>query len=481
MKSKKGFTLLEVLLVIDILVIISMIAIPIVMNNIDNARRKSFEQDVNSVFRSAEINLRTTVPNEKTCYSLGHVDVSYQEKFLSGMVCKDSNHNYEVKNLCTKDYCYNGDLETGTQVDSYIDKLPMIKVYPWETTIDFHHADYKNNIVSIEVLTTKTVPSNAVKSWDVSASGNGSVMAWVVENAGDNTKYDLFIGGEGGVKANPNSSNMFMDIINVKTIDLENFYTHDVTTLKNIFRGCNNLETINISSFNTSKVVNMVSMFYLCYKLKSIDVSGFDTRNVDSMQGMFNGCCALTSLNLSNFNTSKVIDFGWTFCNLQNIKNIDLSNFDTSNVTNMQGMFHKCHRMESLDLSNFNTSNVTIMVQMFSGCYSLKQLDLSHFNTSKVNSMYRMFHQCKKLENLNISNFNTSNVINMQEMFFDLYKIPYLNLKSFNTAKATKMDYMFNWTGALNKIDVTSGQWVTAQANPVDMFKGCKAGGVTYN
>lgn len=87
MKDKKGFTLLEVLLVMDIL-IITMIAIPIVINNIDNARRKAFEQDLNSVFRSAEIILRTTVPETLTCYGLSYVDVSHQEKFISGQYAK---------------------------------------------------------------------------------------------------------------------------------------------------------------------------------------------------------------------------------------------------------------------------------------------------------------------------------------------------------------------------------------------------------
>ena len=457
MKSKKGFTLLEVLLVIDILVIISLIAIPIVMSNIDSARKQTFKSDVNSVFRSAEINLRTTVPSEMTCYSLGYADVTHKDKFISGQVCKDSNHNYEVKNLCTKDYCFNGPLETGTQVDSYIDKLPVIKEFiEWNPATEFHETTYKTNIVSIEVLTHKNVPSNAVKSWDVSATGDGSVMAWVVKNSVDNTKYDLFIGGEGGVKANPNSWSLFMGFTSAKIINLEHLYTHEVTNMREMFRGCISLINLNIQNFNTSNVATMMQMFFGCQSLKQLDLSHFNTSKVERMSSLFYECKSLLDL--------------------------DVSSFETSRVRWMNYMFYDCVNLLSLNISNFDTSSVDNMDSMFRRCCNLKELNLSNFNTSKVTQMDYMFDQCLKLENLNISNFDTSVVTDMSYMFSFCKAIKHIDLKSFDTGQLANARWIFGWTSSLERVDVTTGKWVLGSGiTSNDMFTGSQIDDVTYN
>ena len=52
----------------------------------------------------------------------------------------------------------------------------------------------------------------------------------------------------------------------------------------------------------------MNGMFYGCWKLKSLDLSNFNTKNVTDMSYMFDFCSNLTTLNLDNFNTSKVTD-----------------------------------------------------------------------------------------------------------------------------------------------------------------------------
>ena len=506
MKSKKGFTLLEVLLVIDILVIISLIAIPIVMSNIDSARKQTFKSDVNSVFRSAEINLRTTVPSEMTCYSLGYADVTHKDKFISGQVCKDSNHNYEVKNLCTKDYCFNGPLETGTQTESYINKLPMIKYLNYDSGLYFYHSDYRSNIINIEVVTTKNVPSNAVKSWDISNDADGSVMAWIVKNNQDITKYDLYIGGEGGVKANSNCWRMFYNMTNVKKIDLNNFYTHDTYCFAYMFRGNVNLEylyienlntysgrdfhsmfrdikvsSLDLSHFNTAQATEISEMFAQCSSLKKLNISNFNTSKVTNMSHMFWGCSQLKEINLNNFDTSSVKKMSYMFYNCSVLESLNLSNFNTSNVTDMTYMFNNCYLLKNLNLSTFDTSNVNKMAAMFGNCTSLEKLDLSNFNTKNVLYMNHMFCGCKKLRELNISNFDTSNVTRMDYMFCELYVIPYLNLKSFDTSQVQYMQFMFGYTGALNKIDVTNGKWVTTHANTTDMFTGSRTSSATYN
>ena len=48
-------------------------------------------------------------------------------------------------------------------------------------------------------------------------------------------------------------------------------------------------------------------MFLGCNNLTSLDVSNFNTSEVTTMRGMFQNCTKLTSLDLNNFNTNKVL------------------------------------------------------------------------------------------------------------------------------------------------------------------------------
>ena len=52
---KKGFTLIELLAVIVILAIIALIATPITLGIINNAKEKAFEQTINGIVKSATI------------------------------------------------------------------------------------------------------------------------------------------------------------------------------------------------------------------------------------------------------------------------------------------------------------------------------------------------------------------------------------------------------------------------------------------
>ena len=72
--------------------------------------------------------------------------------------------------------------------------------------------DYASSITSVDILTNKNVPTDAVESWDVSEAKDGSVMAWVVNDSSNSGKYKLYIGGDGGVAANEDSSELFAPV-----------------------------------------------------------------------------------------------------------------------------------------------------------------------------------------------------------------------------------------------------------------------------
>ena len=171
-------------------------------------------------------------------------------------------------------------------------------------------------------------------------------MAWVVPNNEDSTKYDLYIGAKDGVIANEDSSYLFYNFTDIKTIDFQN-------------------------NFGTTNMVNMEYMFYHCQQLINLDLQSFDTSNVINMHCLFDGCVSLETLNVNSFDTSSVTNMQQMFYGWYNLITLDLENFNTKNVTNMYYMFYAGYRLEILNLCAFNTSNVINMGSMFRGTSKL--------------------------------------------------------------------------------------------------------------
>ena len=299
----------------------------------------------------------------------------------------------------------------------------LMRSYTTNSQLDYHSAEYREKITSIEILNNKSISSEAVQSWDVSERQDGSVMAWIVNDTENVGYYKLYIGGDGGVTANPNSGYLFSSLKSVKTIDLSNLDTSYVTDMNYMFDGMSHLENITFGEkFDTSNVTDMHGMFNWCVSLKSLDLSNFNTSKVTNMNGMFSHCRSLTELNLSNFDTSNVTNMNQMFATwdgVSQLKTINLSSFKTSKVTNMSGMFAGLTELTELDLNNFDTSSVTNMGQMFEGLSKITELDLSNFDTSNVTSMTAMFHNCSSLKALDLSNFNTKKVTSMVNMFLN--------------------------------------------------------------
>ncbi len=302
------------------------------------------------------------------------------------------------------------------------EKSRVIQAWEENSQTDFHLDFYKQNIVSATFLDNNSVPSSAVESWNVSEDKeNGSVMAWVIPNNNDNTKYDLYIGAPAGVIANEDSGYVFYDFTLLNNIEFNsNFNTVRVTNLEGMFRNCLSIETLNLSSFNTSNVTNMHEMFYNCDKIQSLDLSNFDTSNVTNMVSMFLDCDSLLSLDVKNFNTSNVTTMEAMFGNCDNIESIDVSNFDTSNVTNMRDMFSYNPNLKSITgLEDFNTSNVTNMIGMFNKDSKLEQINLCSFDTSKVIDMHLIFADTSSLKVVYVgTNWATENA-DVTNMFLD--------------------------------------------------------------
>ena len=161
-------------------------------------------------------------------------------------------------------------------------------------------------INSITFVNNVNVPNEAEASWDASyTNGDNEVIAWVIPNTTDSTKYDLYIGADDiTIVAPANSNGLFREYKNCTAINnLTMLDTSNVTYMSLMFSNCSRLLSLDVSNFNTSNVTGMGSMFSSCSSLTSLEVSNFDTSKVTSMSFMFWGCSSLTSLDVSNFNS----------------------------------------------------------------------------------------------------------------------------------------------------------------------------------
>jgi len=344
----------------------------------------------------------------------------------------------------------------------------------------------KNTIESIEFMTKKTVPIDALGSWDVSENQDKSIMAWYFDS-NSNGKYEVYIGGNGEVLANSNSSYLFQNLQYLSSISLSNLNTSNVTDMSFMFyyTGFYGEFTLDIGNqFDTSEVINMSYMFYRTGYSSgfALDLGDkFNTSKVTNMRGMFVSTghnSRVFTLDLGDkFDTSKVTDMSYMFYATGSYSNnftLNLGDkFDTSKVTDMSYMFHGTgfsnigygNSMFTLDLSDkFDTSNVTNMKYMFAytGYSSLVfTLDLGDkFDTSKVTNMDSMFAYTgynNTVFTLDLGEkFNTSNVTDMDSMFNSTgYSSTVFTLNlgdKFDTLRVYFMSYMFYSTGYSNPI-----------------------------
>ena len=258
-----------------------------------------------------------------------------------------------------------------------------------------------------KVLGTKTITSNGIyKAIDDNLDGYSEVeVATSGVDINDYYKNTISSGSQYGNAGWANS---------IKSLPA---FMNEGTTCDYMFNNCSTVKTLDLSNFNTSNVTSMINMFSQCSSLTELDLSNFNTLNVTNMSNMFSGCRSLTSLDLSSFNTSNVTSMYGMFSSCTSLINIDLSSFNTSNVTGMNSMFNSCFELTDIDLSKFDTSKATTISWMFYQCIKLTKLDLSNFNTSKVTDMSYMFSNCRTLTNLDISNFDFTNVTSYSNMF----------------------------------------------------------------
>ena len=119
----------------------------------------------------------------------------------------------------------------------------------------------RGKIEKLSIETSCKVPEEVLGSMDLSEKQNGSVMSWYTD-IDNNGRYEMTIGQDGGVVANPNSSYLFCNLDLVTGLD--NLYTTGVTDMSNMFRNYSlkGQELLDLGdNFDTSSVKKMNGMF----------------------------------------------------------------------------------------------------------------------------------------------------------------------------------------------------------------------------
>lgn len=169
---------------------------------------------------------------------------------------------------------------------------------------------------------------------------------------------------------------MFSGCCALQQIKMKNFNADEIDMsclLSEEWKENYNLHSLVFSLHDFNAIsINATSMFQRCNSLRSIDLSNFDSSNITSMSNMFEWNDSLETITFGNFNTSKVWTMLDMFHNCKSIKILDLTSFNTDNVEWMGGMFQSCSSLKTIYANDWKVLDNFHSSDMFDGCYELE-------------------------------------------------------------------------------------------------------------
>lgn len=167
----------------------------------------------------------------------------------------------------------------------------------------FWQPQIREKIEYIIFDTADNSPSTYDYSWDISMDiGTDLVKAYLVGT-------QLYIIPQNGTIIAPaNMSYFFASFSKLRSIDIKNLNTSNVTSMKKLFYECTSIQSLDLSNLDTSNVTNFSQAFGSCTNLISINLSNCNLSNATNINMMFSWCNMLTYLLLPSLNESKIVD-----------------------------------------------------------------------------------------------------------------------------------------------------------------------------
>ena len=137
----------------------------------------------------------------------------------------------------------------------------IMRSYTYDSVDDYHNSAYRSKVTSIVTKGDLQIPTTAIEYWDVSEAGDGSVIAYIEDDGRGEGTYQVTIGGQGEIIANPSSSYLFYQFTNVESMDLSYLDASRVTSMQSMFSGCSSLTSLDFrnATFNATSYGSMFS------------------------------------------------------------------------------------------------------------------------------------------------------------------------------------------------------------------------------
>ena len=490
--NKKGFTLVELIATIAIILLLGLIVTPKVMNVINENRIKGYEE----IERRLEEAAGKYIIENYTDSSLPFIKIE-KNQLIEGKYI-DEIYDLKDKSVCDA-YVIVSDLNNvasfkpilncSNYISSAVIKLDVI-LNQGTSSQEFASEYNTGEVITLE---TPTKLGYNFAGWEVT-SGNSKLnenvltignMDTIVSALWEEKEYILTV--------NPNKGSLNQKFkekyksgetinLNVPTRKGYVFIGWEVTTGNSIISGntftMGTEDTVITAIWGIAQAIYTGSDNTLAFILSDHSYKvgeTYDGKTITNVYTRFETTAYTSYLsipwysireNVKNVvftNTISPIKTAYWFYEFKNCESLDVEKLDTSNVTDMQYMFfqtgYNATTFNIGNLDNWDTSNVTDMSSMFDhagyNAETFNVVGLDSWNTSNVTDMSYMFFGAGRSATTwdigNLSNWDTSNVTNMKDMFYyagssaTTWNIG--NLSNWDTSNVTNMYEMFQSAG----------------------------------
>lgn len=495
MKSKKGFTLVELLAVIVILAIIMIIAIPSVLQIMYVSNKKNFENYLTRLNNEtmkvvAEERLNGTFTESRIYNIEKELGLSSTGDFKGyTLVVPKSDKVYIT--LYNRQFAfvareYNKSNLKKIELIDKVDKKKLTPEYLCSqveecTECTYLAIDDEGN-ETINVITPEkheydailvTGPTWQNKMASLVPLANITAVKYsdsVPENkltvSSDSSNYPVYMWNEGTIiyysspadkiYLNSNSNYMFNTLANCTEIDTEKFRFDEVTEANFTFAGMPNLKTLNTTNWNFKNVVYFERTFYNDTNLESLDISNWNVKNIKDMRYTFSKCTNLKGiLDFSKWSFASLEQMAYTFSECENIEYVILPKTNTK-IVSLSGTWNYCKKLKHItNLETFDVSHVKLFNLTFKLCNSIDEINMSNWNMPNVTDIDWTFQQCFLVKELDFSGFNFSKITKFNGIFYSTTNLERVIFKNKDFSNVTSMSNTFVASGII-EVDLSN-------------------------